>query len=166
MDGERVGIPKPQGHGCFACGTANPIGLNLQFYLQGDRLCTDITLGKNYEGWENMVHGGILSTLLDEVMSWAIIVFRRVFFVTRRMEVKYIRPVRTGFPVTVRARLVEGARHPRVKAKAEVLDEDGAVLAKADGEFIVLPEERLSMVPEGMKKDMNDLFEGLEKINK
>ena len=63
-------IPKLEGYNCFACGTANPIGLNLHFYLRGGYLCSDITLGKNYEGWENMAHGGIVSTLLDEVMSW------------------------------------------------------------------------------------------------
>ena len=78
-EGERVEIQKLQGHHCFACGTANPIGLNLNFYRLDNAVCSDITLGKNHEGWENMVHGGIISTLLDEVMSWSIIYFKRVF---------------------------------------------------------------------------------------
>jgi acyl-coenzyme A thioesterase PaaI-like protein len=69
---KRVTIKKLQGHNCFACGTANPIGLNLQFYRFGDAVYSDITLGKNHEGWENVAHGGIVSTLLDEVMSWSI----------------------------------------------------------------------------------------------
>jgi uncharacterized protein (TIGR00369 family) len=166
MKEDRIEIPKPKGHCCFACGTANPIGLNLQFYLHGEHLCTDITLDRNYEGWENMVHGGILSTLLDEVMSWTIIVFKRVFFVTRKMEVKYIRPVTIGTPVTVKGRLVDGSRPPRIRARAEVLDGGGTVLARSTGEFVILPEERLSVVPEGLKKDMNDLFEGLENIER
>ncbi|MBW2127919.1 MAG: PaaI family thioesterase [Deltaproteobacteria bacterium] len=157
----RVPIPKPEGHGCFACGTANPIGLNLQFYRCGEKVCTDITLDRRYEGWENMVHGGILSTILDEVMSWTIIVFKRVFFVTRRMEVKYIKPVMIGAPLTVSGWLVDSSRPPKIRVEAEVADHEGAVLTRAKGEFVQLPEERLSMVPEGLKEDMNFLFERL-----
>ncbi len=159
----RIEIPKPKGHGCFACGTANPIGLNLQFYLVGEELCSDITLVKNHEGWENMAHGGILSTLLDEVMSWTIITFKRVFFVTRKMEVKYIKPVMIGTPLTVKGRIAEES-NLKIKAKAEVCDQEGTVLTRARGEFIVLPEERLSMVPDGLKQDMNELFQRLSPL--
>ena len=90
MSDERFDIEKPQGHGCFACGTANPIGLNLQFYRLGDSVCSDITLTKHHEGWENIAHGGIISTMIDETMSWAILYFKRVFMVTRKMNIKYI----------------------------------------------------------------------------
>lgn len=161
---KRIEIPKPQGHGCFACGTANPIGLNLQFYLEGESLCSDITLGKNHEGWGNMAHGGILSTLLDEVMSWTIIVFERVFFVTRKMEVKYIKPVMIGTPLTVKGSLADASKNPKIKAKAEVCDQEGAIYARARGEFIVLPEDRLFLVPEGLKQDMNELFQRLKTL--
>ena len=58
MKRERVQLPKIPGQGCFACGTANPIGLHLDFYRSGDHICSDITLGKYHEGWQNMVHGG------------------------------------------------------------------------------------------------------------
>ena len=164
MQKEHRNIPKPQGHGCFACGTANPIGLNLQFYVAGEELCSDITLGKNHEGWENMAHGGIISTLLDEVMSWTILVFQRVFFVTRKMEVKYIKPVMIGTPLTVKGRLAGESKNPKIKAKAEVCDQEGMLFARAKGEFIVLPEERLSMVPDGLKQDMKDLFAHLSTV--
>ena len=45
---EKIFIEKPTGHRCFACGTDNPIGLNLQFYCLGDEVCSDISLGANY----------------------------------------------------------------------------------------------------------------------
>ena len=60
MDEVLQNIPKLEGTHCFACGTDNPIGLNLSFYRQGDYICSDFTLGKNHEGWENMAHGGIV----------------------------------------------------------------------------------------------------------
>ena len=109
-----------------------------------------------------MAHGGILSTLLDEVMSWTIIVFERVFFVTRKMEVKYLKPVTIETPLTVKGRLVgHGSTYPRLNAGAKVLDYEGTLLAKAKGEFVILPEERLSLVPERLKRDMKDLFDKL-----
>lgn len=159
-----IPIPKPQGHGCFACGTSNPIGLHLQFYLLGNDLCSDIVLDKNHEGWENMAHGGILSTLLDEVMSWAVIVFERAFFVTRRMEIKYVKPVPIGTPLTAKGRILGGSKAPKMKTRGDLVDWEGTVFAKAKGEFILLPEERLSLVPEGLKKDMKDLFERLPNL--
>ena len=55
-------------------------------------------------GWENMVHGGIISALLDEVMSWAIMYHKKTFLVTRKMSIKYIRPVPVETPLTAKGR--------------------------------------------------------------
>jgi uncharacterized protein (TIGR00369 family) len=159
MKDEKVRIPQPEGQTCFACGTANPIGLKLKFYRTNDAVCTDITLGKYHEGWANMAHGGIISTLLDETMSWAIIYLKRAFFVTRKMEIKYIKPVLVGKPLNVKGRLLESSDELKIRAKAEIRDDEGNILARSTGEFVVLPKDQLSMVPEEMKKEMTALFE-------
>jgi acyl-coenzyme A thioesterase PaaI-like protein len=158
MNEERIRLPKLQGHFCFACGTENPIGLNLRFYRSNDNICTEITLGKYHEGWQNMAHGGIISTLLDETMSWTIIYFKRTFFVTRRMEIKYIRPVLVGVPLTVKGRLTKENREPYIGAIAEVFGEGRKLLARAKGEFVEVPKDKLELVPEGLKEDMIALF--------
>lgn len=159
MNDERIEIPKLQGHFCFACGTENPIGLNLHFYRSNESICTDITLGKYHEGWQNMAHGGIISTLLDETMSWTIIYFKRTFFVTRRMEIKYVRPVLVEVPLTVKGRLTKEMREPFIGAVAEIFDARGQLLARAKGDFVELPKERLDLVPENLKNDMAALFD-------
>jgi acyl-CoA thioesterase FadM len=159
MRDEKSAIPQLQGQTCFACGTANPIGLKLKFYRSGDAICTDIELDKNYEGWTSMAHGGIISTLLDETMSWAIIYFKRVLFVTRKMELKFIRPVLVEKPLTVRGRLLESKDDSRIRARADIVDNEGNMLARSTGEFVVVQEEKLSSVPEEMKKEMMALFE-------
>jgi acyl-coenzyme A thioesterase PaaI-like protein len=164
MNEERVDIPKLVGHHCFACGTANPKGLNLYFYRSGDAICTDITLDRNHEGWENIAHGGIISTLLDETMSWAIIFFKRIFFVTRKMEVKYLKPVLIGAPLTVTGKITDDSASPKIKATADIRDDEGNLLVRGTAEFVELPQERLSMVPEGLKEDMNLLFERLSSL--
>ena len=162
MNEVRIEIPKMQGHYCFACGTANPIGLNLHFYRCNDSICTDITLGKYHEGWQNMAHGGIISTLLDEVMSWTILYFKRIFFVTRRMEIKYVRPISIGVSLTAKGRLTEEKRKPFIGVKAELLDDKNQILARARGDFVELPQDKLELVPKELKEDMIALFDKFE----
>ena len=159
---KRVDIQKPQGHCCFACGTANPIGLNLKFYQIGDAVCSDITLGKYHEGWEDIAHGGIISTLLDEVMSWAIMYSKKIFIVTRKMDIKYVRNVLIGTPLTVSGKLVDDASPPKIQAKAEIRDDEGRLLVRSRGEFVVLPEEKFSSLPASFKNQMASLFGSLE----
>ncbi|MBL7175324.1 MAG: PaaI family thioesterase [Desulfobacteraceae bacterium] len=156
---QRIELPKIEGHYCFACGTANPIGLNLHFYRVGDLICTEVTLGKYHVGWQNMAHGGIISTLLDEVMSWTIIYTKKVFFVTRKMEVKYIKPVLINVPLTIKGRLMEEVRKPFIAAKAELIDDQGTVRAKSNGRFASLSKEERSLIPEDMKKQFSLLFD-------
>mgnify|MGYP000111882056 CR=1 FL=1 len=155
---KRVYIEKPEGHYCFACGTANPIGLNLQFYRNGDSICTEITLKRVHEGWHGVAHGGLISTLVDEVMSWTIMYFKKTFIVTRKMSIKYVRNVRIGIPLVVCGRLLDDSSPPKIAAKSEVRDEQGRLLVRSTGEFVILSGEELSTVPEAEKKDMLSLF--------
>lgn len=159
MKEERIEIPKPKGHNCFACGTENPIGLNLQFYRLADTVCTELTLQRRYEGWEGVVHGGIVSTLLDEVMSWAIMYTKKVFLVTRKMDIKYVRPVLVGIPLKVAGRLVDDSEPPKIKARAEIRDEQGRLLVRSNAEFVEIPKENFSGLTEDYKEKMLSLFE-------
>jgi acyl-coenzyme A thioesterase PaaI-like protein len=115
-------------------------------------------LEKYHEGWQNMAHGGIISTLLDEVMSWTIIYFKKVFFVTRKMEVKYVNPVLVGTPLTVKGMLRDESEPPKITARAEIRDDTGKLLVRSKGEFVILSKERLSSVPDDLKQDMLSLF--------
>ncbi|RLC28205.1 MAG: PaaI family thioesterase [Deltaproteobacteria bacterium] len=158
FDEQRVEIEKLEGHHCFACGTENPIGLDLRFYRVGDAVCSDITLGKNHEGWENVAHGGIVSTLVDEVMSWAIFYFKKRLLVTRKMTVKYVRPVLIGVPLTVKGTMLDDSRPPRITAKGEVRDDEGRLLVRSSAEFVMLEKEDLTMIPDSLKDEMFALF--------
>lgn len=164
MRGNREDIPKLKGYNCFACGTKNPVGLNLNFYRRGEYVCSDITLKKNYEGWENMAHGGIVSTLLDEVMSWSMIYFVRVFFVTRNIEIKFKKPVPVDMLLTVKGKITEGKNNRLYKAKGLIQDQGNIILAKAEATYAVLPNNSLNLVSDKLKNDMNNLFNYFSKL--
>lgn len=74
-DGERATpfpTPRPQPQ-CFACGASNPSGLKLQFHVNGHgSVIADWTPSNIWEGFQGFIHGGIVSTVLDEAMSKAV----------------------------------------------------------------------------------------------
>jgi len=160
-DVTRVEIQKPQGHGCFACGTDNPIGLHLSFFRTGEAVSSNITLGKHYEGWENIAHGGIISTLLDEIMSWAVMVAKKTYLVTRKMDIKYVRNVAIGTPLTVTGRMVDDTAPPKIRATGEIRDDHGRLLVRGSAEFVAVPEDKFAM-PASFKSQMASLFASME----
>jgi len=120
---------------CFGCGPANPAGLHLEFMLAEDgRIVCLPSIPDSFEGPRGFIHGGIIATLLDEIMSKAVR-SHNVVAMTRHMEVDYQRPVPTRAPLRLEARVYhhEGRKH---WAEAHILDEGGTVLAHSKGLFV------------------------------
>jgi len=143
----RIPIPEPADNPpCFACGSKNPDGMHLQFYLEGDEVVTEFTAPSTWSGWGDILHGGFQSLLLDEVCSWA---FSTVgscrSFVTSELTVTFKRPVRVGQPLTIRGRIQE-RDDPRVLTTGEILDADGHVLTTGRATMRVLPTERFESI--------------------
>jgi len=131
----------------------------MDFYRSGDKVCSDVTLDKNHSGWSDMVHGGIISTLFDEIMSWTVLYFERSFFVTKRMDVKYIRPIIIGTPLVISGQMSGHGKSPKeVKAKGEIRNKEGNLMAKSTGDFVKIKEEDLSFVSEEAKKEILEYF--------
>jgi acyl-coenzyme A thioesterase PaaI-like protein len=106
-----------------------------------------------------MAHGGIISTLLDEVMSWTVIYFKKCFSVTRRMQVRYLRPVPVEVPLTVKGVITSDEGQRRCQAEALLQDQRDNILAKGEADFAILSADRLKNFPENFKMQMMELFE-------
>jgi uncharacterized protein (TIGR00369 family) len=120
---------------CFGCGSANPIGLHLEFFLDRDHRVVCLTsLADTFEGPRGYAHGGIIATILDETMSKAVRA-RGFTAMTRHMEVDYQRPVPIGAPLRLEGRVThnEGRKH---WSEASILDEKGSLLAHSKALFI------------------------------
>jgi acyl-coenzyme A thioesterase PaaI-like protein len=99
---------KVEGYNCFGCSPDNPIGLRLNFREEADEVVADWVPSKPYEGWMNVLHGGIQATLLDEIASWVVFVKMKTAGVTRQMDVRYRKPVLVSDgAITIRAQLRE-----------------------------------------------------------
>ncbi len=126
-------------HNCFACGTLNTHGLQLELHAGGDRCWTEITLDRRFEGWDGIAHGGIVCTLLDEVMAWALVEHDH-WGVTARMSVDFKRPVPIGRPVRAEGHVV-AIRRRLVDAAGVVIDPvSGEVLARAEATYLAASE--------------------------
>ncbi|AWB11068.1 putative domain 1-containing protein [Thermodesulfobium acidiphilum] len=91
---------------CFACGKANPLGLRLEISQDEESVLTTFQFQKSHQGWNNIVHGGIISTILDELSTWAAV---RLGYkvVTAQLTVKFKKPIYIGTNVMVSARVTE-----------------------------------------------------------
>jgi acyl-coenzyme A thioesterase PaaI-like protein len=162
--GERKDLPKCEGYRCFACGTNNPLGLGMSFYSLGKTIRSDITLSEHHVGWENLAHGGIISTILDEIMGWTVIAFERVFFVTRSIEIHYLRPVEVNSPLMAIGEIETDFAPKGCSTKAVLLDAHGKKLAEGRADMAYLSGKRLPLLPEQYKKDMLELFEQMRQL--
>ncbi len=123
-------------NGCFVCGKSNPIGLKLEFDTEGDEYVTYFTPAKEHQGWVGIVHGGIISTVLDEVMARYCHVLG-YNAVTGEMTVRLKRPAGIGQKLRFAARIDEMKPNSRViLCSARATDEDGVPIAEATGKIV------------------------------
>jgi uncharacterized protein (TIGR00369 family) len=121
-------------HNCFACGDANPIGMRLEIELGEGTATTTWTPGRDFVGWEGKVHGGLLATLLDEVMAWAPSSYDS-WAVTAEMRIRYRGPANPGEPLTAKGWVTE--RRRRIyHVRGEVRGAKGRLIADAEGRFL------------------------------
>ena len=118
---------------CFACGEANPIGLHLDFHVMGNKFVTKKVLPKEYQSFTGIVHGGIVTTLLDEAMGGMLYHGGEKAF-TARLDVRYRHPTPVGEELTITG-WEESRRGNFVKMKAEIALADGTVTAEGSAQM-------------------------------
>ena len=125
-------------HGCFGCGAANPHGLHLIFTPEADGVRAAFTPLPVHQGYEHVVHGGIISTLLDEAMAWAVAA-AGIWAVTGEMQVRFRRPLHVGEAVALHGAVTD-IRTRAISAAGQVVREaDGQVIATATAIFVRVP---------------------------
>jgi len=121
-------------HKCFACGNKNPYGLKMVFSSDDKGVYSDITLSENYIGYEGYIHGGIISTVVDEAMGWACISNKKKFYFTIELSLKFLKPVQPNIQVHVSARVVKEEGKILYTA-SEIVNNAGVVLVKSEAKF-------------------------------
>ena len=133
MDYKLIGDDK-----CFVCGPNNPLGFKIPFEVDraGKKIRCEFTPGPDYQGFQGITHGGVITTLLDEAMV-KLAFELGISAVTAWIEVRFLTPLMTGEKVSVSA-IITRDEKKLIEATAEACASNGNVIAKAKGKLIRL----------------------------
>lgn len=129
-------------HMCFACSPNNPIGLKLEFKLEGDKVYTTFRPRKEHQGYNGCMHGGLISTLLDETMAqW--LWLRGITCMTAEMTTRFSLAVPIGRELRVESRCISERKGRFFEMEAKLILADGTVAAYSRAKFLRVKVESL-----------------------
>ena len=123
---------------CFLCGSDNPFSPELKFDYDEEtgQACAEFTPGEHFAGYENVMHGGIVTALLDEAMAKAIS-NQGWQAVTAEIKVRFLEPVKLDRPVVVRG-IIQERRRRVIEASARLEGRMGQELARGKARFLMV----------------------------
>ena len=120
---------------CFGCGKDNPMGLHLHCRTDENGCYTSFGPQPVHQSYDGRMHGGLISTLLDETMGNYPYMYEHKVAYTARLEVRFRQPVRIGERIDVITK-VKRRKGMLLEMTGQVIREDGTVAAEADGKLM------------------------------
>ena len=127
--------------------------MKFEYNNKEDIVRSRIVFKEKFVGYENIIHGGIVTTIMDEAMAWMAIKKTDMMCLTSKLNVRFIKAVKSFIEYTVEAK-VESAGKDKILLSARVIDEESEIYAESNGEFLIMKGRRSSM----MKEKMNILI--------
>ena len=150
---------------CFVCGRRHPRGLHLRFFTRDDGIAyVEFAPEDTLTGYDDIVHGGIIATVFDELLGWAVGIRTDQLFVTGELTVRYLRPVLSNHTYLCSARPAEEKKRFWT-ATGEMHDPDGTVCTRAEGKFFPLGRDRTREVADRLNYQPDDLPVFLDEVN-
>ncbi|MEO0097225.1 MAG: PaaI family thioesterase [candidate division WOR-3 bacterium] len=121
---------------CFACGDENPIGFQLKIIETENGVKTEFVPKKEYEGYQDIIHGGIVATLLDEMIAWAC---RKKGYnaVTAELQVRYKKPMALNKKYFAYGRISK-IHHKLLIGESKVFDDEKNLIAYAQAKMYLI----------------------------
>jgi acyl-coenzyme A thioesterase PaaI-like protein len=144
-------VPKLENHMCFGCSPNNPYGLNMTFSTDNDALYSRISVPGHLCGWDRLVHGGVISTILDEIMGWSAIYLLKTISLTKSMSVEFIKPVYIETQLKVVGKFIKWGKKREALMEAFLYNDQDELCARADGVLMILSQKlskRLNIIDE------------------
>ena len=130
-----IKIPNVEENNCFGCGPSNPNGLRMEFYGNSSLVFAELDVPDYMAGWNGVVHGGILSSILDEVMGWGAIFLTERFILTKTMTVNYHKPTMIYERLRAESEIDQRTNEREVIMKGRIINSKGEVSFSATGIF-------------------------------
>ena len=130
-------LPNSSDHYCFGCSPVNPSGLQMNFFADRETVFSNLTIPEHLCGWSNIAHGGVLTTILDEIMSWAALHFIKRITMTKSMNIEFIKPVYIRNPLKAEGKVLEISGKHDVVMEGILYNEKGVACAKSTANFAI-----------------------------
>ncbi|GAA2985971.1 PaaI family thioesterase [Actinokineospora diospyrosa] len=138
-------------YSCFGCSPSNEHGLRLNFTHAGDGIECVLRVDRTFESYPGVVHGGIATTVCDEIMGNLLVLKIGTSVFTTTLRTRYLSPLAVGVSYRCAASAEDLTAAP-YRAYAEITDPDGAVCVTAVGTYQPATAEQV--------RDRMDLTEG------
>jgi uncharacterized protein (TIGR00369 family) len=155
-------LPVSASHNCFACSPRNSTGLQMNFFAHAEAVYSRVTIPEHLCGWNNVAHGGVVSTILDETMSWAAMYLLKRVSLTQSMSVEFIKPVIMGTSMEAQSSVVELRGRRDAIIKGVLKDAEENVCATSTGTFKTFSPavaKRLKIADDNLLEWFHTLFE-------
>ncbi len=148
-------------HKCFGCGTSNPSGLRMKFFTDDTSVFSWLMVPDHLIGYDNLIHGGVLSTILDEIMSWSAIYLLKKLILTKSMTVDFIKPVYVGAELKVEGNVFEKQSGREAVMQGRIYNKEGVLCAKSKGIYVLFEPKvakKLNMMSAEAIKDFEPIL--------
>jgi len=134
---EYIQLPNRGDHNCFGCSPLNTSGLRMRFYTNETAVYSNVTVPDHLCGWNNLVHGGVLTTILDEIMSWSAIYLLKRVPMTKSMTVDFLKPVYVGNSLKAEGTVTDKKGKHEALMEGRIYNKDDVCCASATATFAV-----------------------------
>ena len=134
---------------CFVCGDKNQCGLKVDFFDEQGLAKAQYQASSVFEGYKDVLHGGIISALLDEVMIKAVLA-KNILAVTASIEVKFKQPVKIGEKLSLEGKIIED-RGRIIFTEGKALKEDKSVAALGFARYVKADQKMKLVLSESLE---------------
>ena len=130
------------GYMCFGCAPENPQGLHMEFYENGEDIVAFWEPESHYQGWLETLHGGIQTTMMDELAGWVVLRKLQTAGVTSRLDARFLKSISTREPrLMIRGRIKEQKRNA-IFIETEIYNSQNELCSRADIVYFVVTKEQ------------------------
>ena len=154
-------LPVRDFHNCFGCGPRNTHGLKMRFYTDEKSLYSWVEIPGHFSGWKDFAHGGVITTMLDEVMGWSALHLLKTMVLTKSITVDFVKPVHVNREVKLVGTVLERRNDREAVMEGALYDANGELCSKAVGTFALFPPEialKFGILDETDIVEVSDLF--------
>ncbi|HPN38960.1 MAG TPA: PaaI family thioesterase [Melioribacteraceae bacterium] len=128
---------------CFGCSPNNKYGLNMEFFKNGDEIISYWQPEQRFAGYKNILHGGIIATLSDEIASWTVSSILNKMAVTGKLEVKFKKPIYVDRgKIKISAKIIKQA-YKTATIEVKLIDGDNNLCADSLVIYYILGDKKV-----------------------